>query len=323
VAEKRFLQFLEEEGIAPLGPQGISDRHLRRYIAKLTLSGTIKKYTTIKKYISMGVRRHHEKRSLRWIPVRDRPRVWAVMQGAKRKFKDTPSNQKMPLTVEILLRMRQKIFLGDSLDVCWWAAATLSFFCLLRKANVALSSVKKGAELGVLTRESIRQDIDKNLWLHLTHTKTIQFGERTLDLAIPNIKGDELCPTAALRTYMEVTKTRPKTETLFGYYKGAQWVPLTHSVFVKRLKDLLTEVGEEPGRYAGHSFRRGGATFAYGQAGLGTITIKALGDWVSSAFLLHFEVQAKIRLEGAQAMAAAVKKLTGRMRGRPGVTPVA
>jgi hypothetical protein len=41
-------------------------------------------------------------------------------------------------------------------------------------------------------------------------------------------------------------------------------------------------------RYAGHSFRRGGATFAF-QCGASPAQIKEQGDWKSSAYLLYLE----------------------------------
>ena len=342
-AERRFQKFLDAQGLV-LGPEGISDRDLRRYIAMLASCGTIKRYDTIKTYLSMGVRRYHEIRNMKFVPIKDRPTVRAVKQGAKRHFKDSPSNQKLPLTLELLIRIRGRLHLGDPLDLCVLLALELGFFCLLRKANLACKSggdapakAKARKHAGVISRRSIQGDNQGNTWIVLENTKTIQFGERILRLPVPSIPGHPLCPIATLRTYLEVTGDRPLEEPLLGYYvnsttaKGAgqgaaggprgggrvKWVPLTHGVLVRRLKEVLTEIGENPERYAGHSLRRGGATFAFNEANLHCITIKARGDWASAEFLRYCEVQEKLRLEGAKAMAEAAQEVLRRMRQAP------
>jgi hypothetical protein len=61
---------------------------------------------------------------------------------------------------------------------------------------------------------------------------------------------------------------------------------LTHSSFVGRFKTELSHIGMDSSRYAGHSFRRGGATFAF-QCGASPAQFKEQGDWKSSAYLLN------------------------------------
>ena len=81
--------------------------------------------------------------------------------------------------------------------------------------------------------------------------------------------------------------------------------PLTHAALVAWIKRLIQLAGHDPSRYAGHSLRRGGATFAFSSANLNPILIKALGDWLSDSFLRYCEALAGARLFGAQAMASA------------------
>ena len=71
------------------------------------------------------------------------------------------------------------------------------------------------------------------------------------------------------------------------------------------IKALVRAVGLDPARYSGHSLRRGGATFAFSRAHLDPLLIKALGDWLSNAFMRYCEAQEGMRLAGADAMAAA------------------
>jgi len=81
---------------------------------------------------------------------------------------------------------------------------------------------------------------------------------------------------------------------------------LTHGMFVNTLKQFLRQIGIDPDQYSGHSFRRGGATFAFSCAGLPQLYLRAMGDWLSNAFLLYCEAQECIRVAGAEAVAAAV-----------------
>ena len=59
--------------------------------------------------------------------------------------------------------------------------------------------------------------------------------------------------------------------------------------FVSFLRTHLAWLGFDPKLFAGHSFRRGGASFAY-QSGVPTRLIKALGDWCSDTILIYLTV---------------------------------
>jgi len=274
----------------------------------------------------MGVRHHHHLLGYRWIPVKERPAVRRVLQGIKRKFKSNPDRVRLPVTVEHLIMMRPHIDLvHNPMDLCIWAAILLGFFCLLRKANLANKTGtdmprKLGAarDAGVPTRAAVSLDALGIMWLTLTDTKTIQFGERRLRLRVPEMPGDPICPFTWMATYLLTTEGRPADEPLFGAYVTdragkRKWVRLTHAVLVKRLKGLLAAVGADPKQYAGHSLRRGGATFAFAEAKLHCISIKALGDWVSNAFLVYCEVQEGLRIAAAEAMTRAVGVIRARV----------
>ena len=69
------------------------------------------------------------------------------------------------------------------------------------------------------------------------------------------------------------------------------WVDQKHLVkifmygsFVSTLRVHLTSLGFDPKLFVGHSFHRGGASFAY-QAGVPIELIKALGNWRSDTIL--------------------------------------
>jgi hypothetical protein len=63
-------------------------------------------------------------------------------------------------------------------------------------------------------------------------------------------------------------------------------------------KQLLCLSGRDAGRFASHSFRRGGASFAF-QAGVPVETIKLLGDWKSDVFFEYLQIPMKSKVAAA------------------------
>ena len=63
---------------------------------------------------------------------------------------------------------------------------------------------------------------------------------------------------------------------------------MTHPKFIQTLHLKLAAVGLQPELYSGHSFRRGGASFAFALHLLGEL-IQLQGDWSSDAYLRYPE----------------------------------
>ena len=64
-------------------------------------------------------------------------------------------------------------------------------------------------------------------------------------------------------------------------------------------------MGINPQSYAGHSFRRGGASFAY-QSVVPLELIKALGDWRSDTILIYLTMPLTIRLQSANMLCKSI-----------------
>ena len=64
--------------------------------------------------------------------------------------------------------------------------------------------------------------------------------------------------------------------------------PLTPSIFASRIRRILAALGVNPKNYAGHNFRRCGATWAY-KCGMPVDTIHIFGDWKSNAYTTYLE----------------------------------
>ena len=87
-----------------------------------------------------------------------------------------------------------------------------------------------------------------------------------------------LCLVEALLAYLAVRGN--VVGFLFQFYDGHL---LTKSLFVIKVREVLSLAGFVPTHYVGHSFRIGAATTA-GECGINEYTIKMLGRWQSSAY---------------------------------------
>ena len=69
--------------------------------------------------------------------------------------------------------------------------------------------------------------------------------------------------------------------------------PLSRSLLVTHLREVLTQAGVNTANYSGHSFRIGAASAA-AKAGLSDSLIQTLGRWKSSAFMAYLQTQPDI-----------------------------
>ena len=142
---------------------------------------------------------------------------------------------------------------------------------------------------------------------HIRWSKTIQFRERVVDIPLPRIPGSRLCPTSAL--YRAFSFTAPVSS---GDQQAFNWVDqsfythtFTYNSFVEKLRHHLSTLGLVPKNYAGHSFRFGGASFAY-LSGVPIEMIKALGDWRSDTVLFYLTMPLSVRLHSANMLCKAI-----------------
>ena len=113
-----------------------------------------------------------------------------------------------------------------------------------------------------------------------------------------------MCPTRALLAYLQRTLSLPATAPLFALPTAGRWDAVPYAWMLQRLKTAMAAAGLDAANYAAHSFRRGGATFAY-LAGLDDQMIMALGDWKSPVWREYVEVQTAQRAAASQRLAAA------------------
>ena len=269
-----YFSFCAFMGYAPVPA---STTVLCLYAAML---GRTLKYSTVKQYLCIIKKLHKE-----WNlpdPILDNYQLNSVLKGMRRALGDTPS-RKLPVDRDLLLQILSQLNLRSIQDRNIWAAAVLMFFAMLHRANVLTTSQTFNRN-----KHLNRQDITFYPWgakVHIRWTKTIQFKERTLDIPLPHIHNSPLCPVQAIITaYSSTSGASPMGPAFLS--DGLK--PLTPSIFVSRIRHILAALGVNPKNYAGHSFRRGGATWAY-KCGVPVDTIRIIGDWKSNSYTAYLE----------------------------------
>ena len=96
--------------------------------------------------------------------------------------------------------------------------------------------------------------------------------------------GGNLCPVAALLSFMTVRRSDPRL--LFVFADGRL---LTNKHFVDAVRSVLASAGIDQTRYCGHSFRIGAATTVAAK-GIEDSIIKTLGRWESVAYLQYVRI---------------------------------
>jgi integrase len=199
-----------------------------------------------------------------------------IIKGYKKLY-PKKSKRAPPITTEILLACRQQINDDDPASVTIWAAMTTAFFGLLRSGELANPSI---APL-MSNQCQINHD---HATIYLEKSKTDQHGQGQT-IYLPRDKRNPLCPSTALRKMLRMRDHSQHSPFLFAI----NGKPLTKRLFVCSVRQLLQTAGtRNAATFSGHSFRRGGATFAH-SIDLSDDDIKSLGRWKSFAFTAYID----------------------------------
>ena len=80
---------------------------------------------------------------------------------------------------------------------------------------------------------------------------------------------------------------------------------MTQVMFVARLTTLLSSLGVNASDFSAHSFRRGGASYAF-SIGLSPLQIKLRGDWGSDAYERYIFISTGAVMSVAKSLSAGV-----------------
>ena len=187
-------------------------------------------------------------------------------------------------------------------DLAVWCSYLVSFYCLFRKSNTVPKSASKVNLERTLLRRHIHIDNSSNtVFVHVTFSKTIQFGDKDIIIPIPANSDPVMDPVRHLKALFGSVKCS-KDSPAFSFSKDKF---VTYSGFTTQLKKLLGLAGYNPDLYSGHSFRRGGATFLF-KLGASILQIQSSGDWASQCFVRYLYVSEEERLEVQRLMSSAI-----------------
>lgn len=294
---RAYITFCEHIGVSPVPA---SPATLCRYVVFLARS---LKYTSVRQYLNI-VRLLH----LEWgldNPLENNFSLDCVLKGIRRGLGDCPA-RKLPITPELLQTIRSQLDLSSPFDCSVWAACLVMFFGMLRRSNVLAPSASKFDKTKHLRRQDCVFYPDA-VRITISWSKVIQFKNRTLTLTFRRMPSALLCPVAAIFQAFRLTPHAPPDGPAFVASSGnPPFSPLTPSSFVSKVKQCLQQAGVDPKQYAGHSFRRGGASWAY-QVGLPIETIRQIGDWRSYACLAYIAIPGDQIASAIAQMQCAVK----------------
>ena len=203
-----------------------------------------------------------------------------VLRGIKNS-NSVPPKQMLPITPGILRQMYENISLASNLMKAFWAASLVAFFSFYRKATLLPMSRVHDCRTQLCRMDFTIQS--HCALIEVKQTKTLRGRQRRLVVPVPKITNNILCPVNAVVKLLAAGPSIPSHAALFSYTldKGALH-NLNSETFVKILRNVLTRCGLPASRYSGHSYRRGGASFA-ASCGVPIELIKAQGDWRSNA----------------------------------------
>ena len=225
-----------------------------------------------------------------------------MMRGLKVVKQHVP-RKALPITPKILRDIGE---IWDETDnsATYWALFLIAFYSLARKSNLVPDSVTKFNPLKQLTRGDL-EVTSKALLVTLKWSKTNQAGRREI-FPLPKNKGSPLCPVMA---YLKMVRAFPASGSspafLVGRFGRVQTV--TYRMFQERIKKAMVEIQLDPEGYSSHSFRRGGATYAF-HSGVHPNLIKKLGDWRSDAYLEYIDFPVEDRLKAGKQIRKMINK---------------
>ena len=217
-----------------------------------------------------------------------------TMQGLSRLNTHVRS-QARPITPDLLSLMYDHLDTTKPEDAVFWTICVFAFFLLFRKSNLVPDTLTGFRADRHLTRDDVIITRD-NVIVGIRWAKNHQFGRELLTFPMPILHGSKMCPLAALQNMFAVIQG---TEHEFLFKLGNNKC-FTYRQFQNKLRVVLAAAGvENPEKYSSHSFRRGGATFAF-LCGVPPEIIKVLGGWKSDAYLDYIYLPIEARLAAGQ-----------------------
>lgn len=235
-------------------------------------------------------------------PLANNFKLDSTLRGIRRQLGDK-TIRKLPITPQLLRQILAHLDLESPQDAAFWAASLCMFFGLLRRSNALYDPIQ--AASGRFLKRSDMDLSPDGVSVHITWSKTNQFGARTLIIPLPRIYHHPLCPTQAYALHRALSPSQDPATPAFSFREGHHLLPLKPNEFVKKLRDHLAPLVPDSSEYAGHSFRRGGAVWAF-YSGVNIEAIRLLGDWRSDSYKVYLDAPAAEMAKATVCMAVAL-----------------
>ncbi len=228
--------------------------------------------------------------------------ISSLLTGIKRLL-GNERQQKLPITPALLLRIYRVLNPAYSVDASFWAICLVAFYGMFRKSHLLV----KGLNRFDAARQFLKSDFRFLPWgiiVLVRWSKTIQFRERCVSIPLPRLPGSPLCPVSAILHAFSFTCAAPPYSQAFCWVhpQTVRFQAFTYPFFMSKLKGVLGRIGVDSSSYGSHSFRRGGASFAF-ESGVPIELIKVMGDWKSDAVLLYLTVPLNLRIHATKMIA--------------------
>lgn len=235
--------------------------------------------------------------------------VWRMFTAVKRLQGAQASKQKLPITAELLLQLERWQTVSTVPGLALRAAMWLGTCGLLRSGEFAIRNRSSNrllrrhlefldAEMQPLTGSSSWQRA-ACMRVHIAASKTDPFKQGA-DVLVSNAHA-----ISAMAEYLQARGNTLPDAPLFCNERAG---PLEVGQLIKHMQMLLQQAGvADARRYAGHSFRRGGATSLH-LAGVADSLIRVMGRWKSFAFARYIDVPFSRIIAAGLQMATASSK---------------
>ncbi len=227
------------------------------------------KPNTIKSYLS-SVRSLHTNASL---PTNSTisPTIQHIFRGIKR-IMGKSQKPKLPITLDILQKLAAVG--GQQSDI----------------ENATFDAAIKLAWSGFLCcgKFTVANGTKFNPLIHLLHS-SLPASKTDPGITILIARAPANSPTCPVKALWKVWLMRPDAEPQEPLFTDAMGAALSHTSFIKVLKQRIAAIGPDESLYSGHSFRRGAAT-SEASVGYTDYEIQLLGHWHSDAYKLYIDM---------------------------------
>ena len=251
------------------------------------LARSFKSVQSIQNYVS-GVKLMHILANLP-CPQFEAVELKLAIRGMRRVKKHTPK-QALPITPDILIKIRQTLDISLPVQAVFWSMSLLAFFTMARKSNLVPLTPSTFDKDKQLCRRDIISDKDC-LLVRIKWSKTNQFSQRILYVPLVSMPESALCPVAAYKNMLSLLPGQG-VKPAFFIIKNGRPEPFLYKYFQSMIKTSVSKIGLQPQSYSSHSLWRGGATTAF-RAKVPPELIQLQGDWASDAYkhYLHYDLK--------------------------------